>query len=436
MTEQDIRPIPKYIEKLIKKADDAADKKVLGRTRFYAYLTIWKKELIKVTVAVRNYYSKWLCKQIAVHGVHSQKCFLKDIIYYRISGYVVGWFEQGIGQVAKWYESPSWDWHEDKYFDPYAPIVNLEVIEKLPEYKYSAYKLYHGVYILQYLRRYEKYPITEYMLKLGLNAYINSDQILNKAVADKAFRKWLAKNREELRSSNFYVATIMKAYKQNGNPKQIQAAEKAKKDLRGYRHKELVKELFGSLEKFITYIAEQDTTIYSYADYIDACLYLGINLRERKNFMPHEFKRWHNIRIDERKTARALKDAEERNAMYAKFASVAEKYIGLQHNKRSKFICVIAKSPQDLIDEGEKLHHCVGGMGYGQKFSREQSLIFFIRTKADPDVPFVTVEYSISDHRILQCHGMDNSRPDDTVMHYVNNIWLPYANRQLKQIAA
>lgn len=74
---------------------------------------------------------------------------------------------------------------------------------------------------------------------------------------------------------------------------------------------------------------------------------------------------------------------------YAKFASVAEKYLPMQHNKRSGFVAIIARSPADLKVEGELLHHCVGGMGYEQKFIREETLIFFIRAKDTQDTPLV-----------------------------------------------
>ena len=100
------------------------------------------------------------------------------------------------------------------------------------------------------------------------------------------------------------------------------------------------------------------------------------------------------VRVDEYNTAKALKDEQERKALYDKFAAVASKYLGLEYDKKSVYIAIIAQKPSDLIHEGELLHHCVGRMGYDQKFAREESLIFFIRTKEQPDVPFVTVEYS------------------------------------------
>ena len=82
------------------------------------------------------------------------------------------------------------------------------------------------------------------------------------------------------------------------------------------------------------------------------------------------------------------------------------------------------------------MHHCVGRFNYDQKFVREESLIFFIRTKEYPDTPFVTVEYSPSLKAVLQCYGDRDSKPDDSVLHYVHDIWLPYANKTLKKLAA
>ena len=69
-----------------------------------------------------------------------------------------------------------------------------------------------------------------------------------------------------------------------------------------------------------------------------------------------------------------MKDAEERKELYAKFADVAEKYLSLQRNKEA-FIVIIARTPSDLMHEGDTLHHCVGRMNYDQKFAREESLI-------------------------------------------------------------
>lgn len=115
---------------------------------------------------------------------------------------------------------------------------------------------------------------------------------------------------------------------------------------------------------------------------------------------------------------------------------MATKYLTLEYDKKSVYIAIIAQKPSDLTREGELLHHCVGRMGYDQKFAREESLIFFIRTREQPDVPLVTVEYSLKSKKVLQCYGDHDSKPNESVMEFVNKKWLPYANRKLKQLAA
>ena len=161
-----------------------------------------------------------------------------------------------------------------------------------------------------------------------------------------------------------------------------------------------------------------------------------MDLSEEKNRYPHDFKRWHDIRIDEYNTKKMENDKKERAEFYAKFGAVAEKYLPMQKDKNAAYLVIIAKSPADLQAEGKALDHCVGRMGYEQKFAREETLIFFIRSADAPDVPLVTMEYSLKSKKILQCYAYHNSKPSDDVTEFVNKKWLPYAKRQLKKIAA
>ena len=84
-----IKPIPKYIVERIKRVDKQNNITVPGHTRFYSYLTKNDGELVKITVAVKEKRNKWYCKQVAVHGVHSDKCFVKDMNFTYIAGYTV-----------------------------------------------------------------------------------------------------------------------------------------------------------------------------------------------------------------------------------------------------------------------------------------------------------------------------------------------------------
>lgn len=438
MKKANIKPIPKYIISKIQKLDKERNPERNGYTRYYAYLTTNNKELVKVTVAVRHKYSKWYIKQCAVHGVHSKDCFCKDMAFSYLGGWTTGWYSEGLTSYQKWFESEEWEEAEDKYFDPFAPIANIEYLTKFPEYKYSAYDLYNGVDILQYLRLYEKYPQTEYLLKLGLSTeFVKSKQILKLVDKDKRFRKWLSANRNELRYSRYYISTVVEAYKKNKPLAEVQKYELVKKDLCKERRYEPIRTMLkGDYEKYSNYLAEQHISNALYLDYLTACNYLGLDMSETKNRFPHDFMKWHDIRIDEYNTAKAIKDEEERKELYSQFADISKKYLPLEYNKKSKYVVIIAKSPRDLIREGKTLNHCVGRMNYDQKFIREETLIFFIRNQDNIYEPFVTVEYSIDKKKILQCYAANNTKPDNEVIEYINRIWLPYANKTLKKVSA
>ena len=138
MTEKDIRPIPQSILKEIYKRDLKIEPWQTSIVRYYAYLAIWKKELVKVTVAVSTIQNKhWAYKQVAVHGIHTPICFVRDMEYnYFGFGYRVGWYAEELQTQQKSFEDGRWHTADKKYYDPYAELINRSVIAKLPEYKY------------------------------------------------------------------------------------------------------------------------------------------------------------------------------------------------------------------------------------------------------------------------------------------------------------
>ena len=435
-----IRPIPKRIENHILSYDAKhGDNKGL---RFYAYLTTIQKELVKITVAVRNKGKRTrLIKQVAIHGVYSDKCLVRDIEYNYMGGYRVGWFAEGIKytcNIPPFYNDGKWYAMEYKYFNPWAPVINPKFALTLPQFRYSAVNIQDPPCIVTYLRTYIKYPQVEYLVRAGLGKYADSTMILKKIGEDKAFRKWLMAHRAELTEHYYYVDVILRAYRTGKSLDALQTYREAKIKLRRDETLKSICELFkgAECERFFDYISKQNTNANTYLDYLKACQYLGLDMSEEKNRFPHDFKRWHDIRIDQYATAQAEADRKAKQELYEQFARIAEKYLPLEHDKKSAFICIIARSPADLIHEGEVLHHCVGRMNYDQRFVREESLIFFIRTKEKPDTPLVTLEYSPHSHKVLQCYGEHDHKPSEDILHYVNKVWLPYANHTIKKFAA
>lgn len=70
----------------------------------------------------------------------------------------------------------------------------------------------------------------------------------------------------------------------------------------------------------------------------------------------------------------------------------------------------------ELIAEGERLHHCVGG--YGERISDGKCMIFLLRRTDAPEEPFVTVEIR-ADGSIGQTSAAYNKPPKGDVMSFI-----------------
>ena len=361
--------------------------------------------------------------------------------YSFMGNYRVGWYDEGIKypyNMRPFYNDGIWYAVDFKYYNPWAPVINPKFALSIPQFRYSAVDIQDPPYIITYLRTYLKYPQLEYLVKAGLGKFADSSMILKKIGEDKAFRKWLMAHRAELLRYHYYVDVVLRAYRTGKPLDALQAYREAKMSLSHDQRLKPICELFkgAERERFFDYIAGRNTNAHTYLDYLKACNYLGLDMTEEKNRFPHDFKRWHDIRIDQYATAQAEADRKAKQELYEKFVRIAEKYLPLEHDKKSAYVCLIAHSPADLIREGNALNHCVGRMNYDQRFVREESLIFFIRAKEEPDTPLVTLEYSLRNHKVLQCYGEHDHKPSEDVLHYVNKVWLPYANRTIKKLAA
>lgn len=431
-----IKPIPKAIRAKILDLDLWACPEQQF-TRIYAYFTSMNNELVQVIVAVKNGKRKIRrVKQIVVRGVSSDNVLVRDVDFYYSCGYIVSWQDEGYAQRSSGRADGKWYSVEYKYYKLKARVINPQFALRFSEFKYSCVDKFPTVNPIEYLRKYLKYPTIEYLVKIGLEDYISSKTILEKAQKDKAFRKWLIQNRKTLQDRFYYVKVILRAYKRGTSPDIEQQTEVYYHHLKSECNAEFLAEFKSEILKLSDYIIRQKTSPSSYCDYYKACSYLGLDMSLAKNRYPNDFMHWHDIRIDEYNTAKALAKQREREEYLRKFADVATKYLPLEFEGKAGFVVIIPRSVDDLVHEGECLNHCVGRMNYDQKMAREETLIFFVRNKDNPVTPFVTVEYSLKTHQVLQCYGYHDTKPDDKVLSFVRNKWLPFANKQVKQIQA
>ena len=79
--------------------------------------------------------------------------------------------------------------------------------------------------------------------------------------------------------------------------------------------------------------------------------------------------------------------------------------------------CILApKKPDDLIEEGRQLSHCVGS--YTDRVAAQDTYIFFLRKTSEPDRSLVTVQVS-PDGRLGQVKGRFNRQPSAEQLRFV-----------------
>lgn len=241
----------------------------------------------------------------------------------------------------------------------------------------------------------------------------------------------------ELQVNSYYIGVIMQAYKTGKSLDTHQAfweARAAPATRYALSPRPGIVCDGKGLFAFFEYVAAQKTNPHTYLDYLKACNYLGLDMSLPKNRFPHDFRYWHDIRIDQYATAQAEADRKAKRELYEKFAVTPRNICRSNTNKRSAFICITPAPPPHLVREGEILGHCVGRMNYDLAFCPRRIAHLLRPYKEQPDTPLVTLEYSLRNHKVLQCYGEHDHKPSEDILHYVNKVWLPYANRHLKQI--
>ena len=109
MIDKNIKPIPQQIKNKILNLDKRWCLEQKGASRLYSYLTKIKGELVKITVAVKSKAKVQYIKQVAVHGVKSKMCLIKDLEYnYMGYGFRVGWYAECLTKHKKWFEDGNW----------------------------------------------------------------------------------------------------------------------------------------------------------------------------------------------------------------------------------------------------------------------------------------------------------------------------------------
>ncbi len=331
---------------------------------------------------------------------------IKNIDLVGMAGYVVIYDaeRQGYyGTINNWME------HHNKPLGIYTKIINLQTIFEDKRFKYCAYKERFGN-LMEYLKLYVEHPEIELMAKLN----IKPSKMLIKKCQDKQFCRFLFEHKEDFEKSIYTPTEITYAYKNHMSLREAahklfdkRWAEKSTKDWPNIKTKGLDR------VKIANFAYKQGFA--SYRDYWRAINYLGYDILDTKNIYPKEFDRMHDLRIDEYHSKKDQEDAKKKKQLSNQIKKVAEKYKPALIEDE-KFCVIFPEKVMDFKREGNRLHHCVGKMGYDKKMAEERSLIAFIRKKKKKDIPFVTAEIKLNGTpALVQLYGDHDTKPKEEV---------------------
>ena len=155
-----------------------------------------------------------------------------------------------------------------------------------------------------------------------------------------------------------------------------------------------------------------DATLW--CDYIDNLRFFGKDLYNAKYVCPTDLKAEHDRYMLKKAKADAQAELEKQLEKEAEFKAIKAKFFGLIFSDGRISVRVL-ESVQEIVAEGQAMHHCVGGYS-----SKEDSLIL----SATIDGKRIeTVEVSISKLKVIQCRGLcnKNSEHHSQIVSLVNN---------------
>lgn len=335
----------------------------------------------------------------------------------------------------------------NKYFDSFESDCtaflyhrNLdEVLDGTP-WKYSQLKLYYlsdavPMCIFNYLSAYIKHPFLEYLVKLKL--YNLATYVAYTMSNDYGSKKALncdGKNLEEvLGMGKVHLPLLQGVNPGGGQLKMIREMVRqgivpniellrwcTKFDVTQSR-KILMPLKFMTPHKLMIYAEEQfrkfrrrsyydkgkfyydmSALLTDYCDYLVMCDGLDYDLKNDFVLFPRQLPEAHDKVNDlsDKETSAAYD-----NQIAKAFAEMQQRY----QFKEAGYMIVPPHSSKEIVEEGHKLHHCVGT--YVKKVVKQDCVILFVRREDKPDEPFCTVEVIDGDVNQARCYKNQDPPP-------------------------
>lgn len=247
-------------------------------------------------------------------------------------------------------------------------------------------------------------------------------------------KNWLKRHKAILKKDNPTFNEIMlNETLRERNAKKVTGIEKL---IHYKQFKKLPKEV--KLNKFQHYILRQEQSLCYYMDYLYMLEELNLRLNDDSIIYPKELTKAHDnlvSMLNSIKKEKMEKMAKEKRIREEKEQQLQE----LEYKKRfanllklekeiDEFVFLVPKELQDIIKEGNELHHCVGSSHYLEAHKKGTTNIIFIRKKEDIETPYFTMEFK--KNNVEQIQGYKNREEIPNSVKQAISKW----KKEIKQV--
>jgi DNA-directed RNA polymerase subunit RPC12/RpoP len=330
---------------------------------------------------------------------------------------------------------------------------SLERAVKKTPFQYSMYEEYLGNKtsdMVEYLSLYSKYPLIESFTKIGLKEIVEA-KLFNSLTYGavywngKTIFKMLRLNRKELSDivncDSKVDCELLRYYQLARKTAPSITYRQVKSYVKDYRFNfQTVSKLlkYISLPKLDTYLNKQynlnkqskglnrkTDVIGIWFDYITNCEKLMADLESDSILFPKNVYEAHDKAVKKIKVLGNLlydRKIEKRLETLKKYCFTNK---GL--------LIRPAESTQELIKEGEKLHHCVA-INYTTPYVNGKTIILLIRKESEPNKPYYTAE--LKNGVFIQIQGYRHSAPNEEVNNFIKDFKVKILKKEvIKKLA-
>lgn len=189
----------------------------------------------------------------------------------------------------------------------------------------------------------------------------------------------------------------------------------------------------------------KQTTMKLYTDYLQMAEARGSDIHDEIIYRNKHWRQFHDAYVEEENRRReeimARRDAEEAKKRKREYR---RKYAGIWRDyRRNKEIfawekegcrIVVPRSYADIIDEGQKQHHCVGSCGgrYMESMSQRKTWILFLRHTENPREPWYTIE--TDGKAVLQFYAAYDRQPDKDAVQKILTEWMKQVRKNKAKV--